>query len=161
MLPPSPLFGVLARSFAPRWNGSKLIVPSRINRSELLQEHFRCATLRHSYSVEKDPFFMLLYYMQYGEENDLGIKLKGNKLSFEGHGKSGEFFLDEKFMKYLDRFEIKKSEEKKEEYYSGRIVSKTSQIDKFQARMDRFRKHSQSEQSEKDAQTSSGSQPGE
>ncbi len=131
-------FDVLARCFAPRRIGSKLVVPNRVNKNELLQEFFKSATIRCSYDINKDPFFMLLYYMQYGKDNDLGINLTGNLLSFKGKNGRGEILLDEKFMKFVDRFGIKETE-KKEEYYSGKNEPQKSALDRFKARYDRYK----------------------
>ena len=142
-------FDVLARCFAPRKIGSRLVVPNRINKNELLQEFFKCATIRCSYDINKDPFFMLLYYMQYGKDNDLGIKFKDNVLSFKGKNGKGEILLDEKYMKFVDRYGINCTEQK-EEYFSGKFDERKtpSPMDKFKARLDKFKKLSGQEEAE-------------
>lgn len=134
-------YDVLARAFAPRRVGSELIVPTRINRKELLQEFFRCAAIRYGYKRE-DPFFPMLYYMQYGEENDMGIKFENNTLSYDFKNESFSYPIKENVLKYFERFGVNESEKKKEEYYSGKFEDSKapSAIDKFNARMNRFKK---------------------
>ena len=148
-------YDVLARCFAPRKVGSKLVVPSRVNKDELLQEFFKWATIRCGFNKGNDPFFMVLYYLQYGANNDLGINLDGNMLTFKNKYSRGTLLLDEKFLKYVDRFGLKEIKQQEEEYFSGKTHKPLSRTEKFQARMERFRKHSES--SEK---TDSEQEPG-
>ena len=141
-------YDVLARTFAPRYVGSELIVPTRINRKELLQEFFKCAAVRYGFKRE-DPFFPMLYYMQYGEENDLGIKFDGKIVSYKFKSEDFEFPIKENMLKYVERYGIKETE-KKREYFSENLdeIKLPSRIDKFNARLERFRKMSGREQSE-------------
>ena len=149
-------YDVLARAFAPRRVGSELIVPTRINRKELLQEFFRCAAIRYGYKRE-DPFFPMLYYMQYGEDNDMGIRLKNNTISFDFKNESFNYPVSEKVLKYFERFGVSEQAKKKEEYFSGKYddVKVPSAIDKFKARMDRFKKY-QEEASRKATESQMG-----
>lgn len=135
-------YDVLARTFAPRYVGSQLIIPTRINRKELLQEFFKCAAVRYGFKRE-DPFFPMLYYMQYGEANDLGIKFDNNTISYNFKSEDFEFPLKESMLKYVERYGIKEIE-KKEEYFSEKPYEskQPSRIDKFNARLERFKKMS-------------------
>ena len=104
------------------------------------------------YGIKReDPFFPMLYYMECGENNELGIKLEGNNLSYDFKGEHFIYQLDEKFMKYIDKFGIKKTE-KKEDYFSGKYedVKIPSPMEKFKARMDKFKKMSGSTPSERE-----------
>ena len=143
-------YDVLARVFAPRYVGSELIVPSRINRKELIQEFMKVAAIR--YGIKRDdPFFPMLYYMECGEDNDLGIKFDGKTLSYNFKNENFIYSLDEKILKYFDRFGMKTSV-KKEEYFSGKYedVKIPSPMEKFKARMDKFKKMSGSTPSERE-----------
>ena len=73
-------YDVLARAFAPRYVGSDLIVPTRINRKELVDEFMKVGAIRYGIKRE-DPFFPMLYFLERGEDNELGIKLDGNILT--------------------------------------------------------------------------------
>ena len=143
-------YDVLARTFAPRYVGSELIVPTRINRKELVEEFMKVGAIRYGIKRE-DPFFPMLYYMECGENNELGIKLEGNNLSYDFKGEHFIYQLNEKFMKYIDKFGIKKTE-KKEDYFSGKYedVKIPSPMEKFKARMDKFKKMSGSAPSERE-----------
>ena len=57
------------------------------------------------------------------------------------------YSLDEKFMKFVDKFGIKESS-KKEEYYSGNFdeSKQPSRIDKFNARFQKFQNRLKTEQ---------------
>lgn len=72
---------VVERAFAPRFVGSDLVIPSNIRKDELLHEFFKNATIQYGIK-EKDAFFMFLYYVKYGEENDLSIKFENKKLTY-------------------------------------------------------------------------------
>lgn len=135
-------YDVLARAFAPRYVGSDLIVPTRINRKELVDEFMKVGAIRYGIKRE-DPFFPMLYFLERGEDNELGIKLDGNILTYDFKGEHFMFPLDEKFMKFVDRFGVKETS-KKEEYYSGKYedVKIPSPMEKFKARMDKFKRMS-------------------
>lgn len=151
-----PNYDVLARSFAPRCVGSELVTPNRVNKNELLKELFKCAAVR--YGVEKDdPFFLLLYYLQYGKGNDLGIVLNGNKLSYKYDGRKKTLLVSDKIMKFYDRFGVKEDEKPKESYYSGKPIQRESRIDKFKRRMDRYN----DKKKEKPEEEPGESEPGE
>lgn len=134
-------YDVLARAFAPRYVGSNLIVPTRINRKELLQEFFKIAAVRYGFKRE-DPFFPMLYYLQYGKENDLGIKFEDDSILYNFKNEEFIYPLKDNMLKYFERYGVNESEKKKEEYYSGKFedVKAPSAIDKFKARMDKHKK---------------------
>lgn len=139
-------YDVLARAFAPRYVGSDLIVPTRINRKELVEEFMKVGAVRYGIKRE-DPFFPMLYFLECGEDNELGIKLEGNTLSYDFKGERFEYSLDEKFMKYVDKFGVKETS-KKEEYFSGKFdeSKQPSRIDKFNARFQKFQDRLKAEQ---------------
>ena len=72
-------------------------------------------------------------------------------LTYDFKGEHFMFPLDEKFMKFVDRFGVKETS-KKEEYYSGNLgnVKTPSPMEKFKARMDKFKKMSGSTPSERE-----------
>ena len=135
-------YDVLARTFAPRYVGSDLIVPTRINRKELMEEFFEVAAVRYGMKRE-DPFFPLLYFMECGEDNKLGIKFDGKSLSYNFKGEEFVYPLDEKHLKFVEKFGLKETE-KKEEYFSGKFDAskQPSRIDKFRARLQKSQKFS-------------------
>ena len=130
-------YSVLERSFAPRYVGSELVTPSRVNKNELLKEMFKCAAIRYGV-MRDDPFFLFLYYLQYGKNNDLEIVLNGDKLTYRYEGRKKTLLVSDKIMKFYDRFGVKEDEKQKKSYYSGKPIQQESQIDKFRRRMDRY-----------------------
>ena len=139
-------YDVLARTFAPRYVGSELIVPTRINRKELVEEFMKVGAIRYGIKRE-DPFFPMLYFLERGEDNELGIRLEGNNLYYDFKGEHFMFSIDEKFMKFVDRFGVKETS-KKEEYFSGNFdeSKQPSRIDKFNARFQKFKNRLKTEQ---------------
>ena len=145
-------YDVLARAFAPRYVGSNLIVPTRINRKELLQEFFKIAAVRYGFKRE-DPFFPMLYFLQYGEENDLGIKFEDNSILYNFKNEEFIYPLKDNMLKYVEKYGIKVSE-KKEDYYSvnAEDVKAPSAIDKFNARFRKFKQMSVEKQKNEETQ---------
>lgn len=150
-----PYYDVLARCFAPRYIGTDLVFPRKVNKKELLQELFKCAAIRYGIECD-DPFFLLLYYLQYGKSNDMGIEFNGKNLvySFEGIKKS--LIVSEQIKKFYYRYGVKDDGESKEEYYSGKPNNKPSRISRFEARMEKYRKHSGDGESEENGRGEPG-----
>lgn len=148
-----PKYYVLERFLAPYYQGDNLIIPKKFNKEELLHEYFRQKTIQ--YGIEKiDSFFPALYYQRYGKDNDLGIVFhdEDGTVSFQSPNGLVRLLVPEGVLARLREI-LKKGENTIEgqEYFSGREINRSSQLDRFNRRME---KHKQ-------VLSSNGSQPGE
>lgn len=148
-----PKYYVLERFLAPYYQGDNLVVPKKFNKEEMLHEHFRQKTIQ--YGIDRiDSFFPALYYQRYGKDNDLGIAFhdEDGTVSFQSQNGYVTLVVPEGVLARLR--EILKNREnavKDQEYFSGREIKRTSQLDRFNRRME---KHKQ-------VSSNNGSQPGE
>lgn len=129
---------VLQRFFAPIKQGDKYVYRNRVNHQELLDEFFYQNTIK--YGILKDsPYFIILYYQIYGEDNPLHITYKDNALEYpllSGYVKRIEL-TDLSIQKLGESgiFDPVKPPEEREEFLSSSETKIPSQIDKFQRRL--------------------------
>lgn len=152
----------LERFFAPYYMGDKLIYPNNVNTKELLKEMFKQAAINHGFKNNLG-FFPALYYQRYGKNNDLGITLENGVLSYEYNGERVRLGLTRKMVemtsaKFEELWGEKEVDENpptfNEDLDLEGVQLPTSQIDKFNARMAKYK-------SLNSDLGSQGSQPGE
>ena len=131
---------VLERAFAPRQQGDRIVPASRkINKDELFKEYFKCNCIRHS--VKKgNPFLLVLYYQQYGKNNELGLEYERGYLHFFSDGKQRTFEVPDEMCKFLDEKiaeekALEKLQKEQEMAYMNRQVNRPTRVDKFRTRM--------------------------
>ncbi len=148
-----PDYYVLERLLAPYYQGNNLIIPKKLNKDEVLHEHFRQKTIQ--YGIKKlDSFFPALYYQRYGKDNDLGIVFhdEDGTISFQSPKGFVRLEVQEGVLSKLrETLKNKETAVEKQEYFSGKKIKYSSQIDKFNRRME---KHNQ-------ISATTGFQPGE
>lgn len=137
-------YDVLERAFAPRYNGSKLIFPTRINKDELLNEFFTQKLYR--YGLRKaNPFFIGLYYQMFGPNNELGVRLNGHYFQYDCEGKRRTCPIpDEIYQKVVGNIRNIPKEKEEYDYMVGDKQPKISQIEKFNERMKKFKQKNES-----------------
>lgn len=140
---------VLQRYYAPIFQGNRLIFNRKINRTQMLDEFFTQAALRQG--VRKgNVFFMSLYYQMYGKNNELGLVYDNGWFVFrEYNGKLHSFTIPDEYHEKLEQsgvLERDKAQEMQEKITSDeseRRIKVPSALEKFNRRMDKFRKKNQ------------------
>ena len=134
---------VLERFFAPRFNGERLLHQRKVVKDELLREFFMQNCIRHG--IKKgEPFFLALYYQQYGKNNDLGVEYYNGYFTFEVDGKKRTLIIAEDQMKFMDEKVQEEKEierlkkQEKERFSSGQRKPSHSQIDRFKNKWQRY-----------------------
>ena len=124
---------VLERAFAPRVMGSDFVIPDRIRKEELLDEFFRCFTIKYGV-IGNSPKPLLFYYLKYGKGNEFGISLQGDVISIRYEDVSKEHVLLPETIKYIEKHGLPEDVEEREEYYSGKVSKQKSALERFNDR---------------------------
>lgn len=154
---------ILQRATAPSWYGDKLVYPSKINLRELLEPYF-AECVKNGLNSRFQATFIRRYYILYGENNSLGLTYNPQKgvIVYSINPKRpplltapAEDFVEATRQKYEE------TKPKPQEEYSGKQIERKSAVDKFNARMERFRNGQQNNSSSQTGNAPKGSQPGE
>lgn len=158
------LWNMFERNFAPIYVGDKLVFPN-VNRQKAMHDYYKSATIRFGINKD-DPTLMVLYYLLFGKDNDLGISLNGSYVSYmkdrKGVPKKVTIAiperLEKKFNNFLEKHDgilsckpINDSRSKEVKWDTvaedKELKSKRmSQVDKFNARFNKFKQKSQNKE---------------
>lgn len=146
----------LEKAYAPIFDGNKYIYPRNLNAKQLLHDFIREKTFMRGV-IKGDISYLSLYYQMYGENNELGIKLKDNKFYCFAKNTRKVYEIPQVYLNHIKESGILEKDAnpkttEPEITYKNVIESPTdkkrpSQVDKFKARLAKVKQNNPEESS--------------